>query len=718
MKIASLLVCLLCNLSLFSQKQAQARVDSLLERLRTADDGLAKLSLYVQVMTVYNDFDKQAALSFEKDAMALATKIESKAGIADVKNVVGRIYWRLGNFNEALKYHHEAKQIFEQLNDAKKIALSVRYIGQDYADGGYYPEALKHLNDALDKYKKTGDRGNAALLYNLLAWVYAKQGNYVEASRNGYLSLSIFEELGDEKNSALAASDIADYYIQLGNYSEALKYFRQSETINRSEGDILNLGYNHIMVGRVYRLMGQYSKSLKNHKAALSIGRDAHDPNIAAKAYEGMAEVYKASSEYSKALTHYMSSAQLFKKSSNRRDLARSYCFVGDCYRIVGKYWLSKIYYDSAFTLSKALDSKALLADYYHGVEELDSARNNWMGAYFNHKNYILNRDSLLNEGSVKKMMQLKLNYEFNKKEAALRAEQHEKDIRQRNQSLFLGIIASLILILAIVLYRNKNKQGKINTELKHKSESLEEENREKLSILNIISHDLKAPFNKIKGLVDLMQITEDQSETDREQYIEHIKASIAQGNYLINKLLEARNVYTETKPPVFESTDLPRFIHNFQAAMNGQLRVKQQQLKTDIKLESDQTFIDQQMVTRILDNLVSNASKFSDKGKPIYLRAWSSGQNLNFSVRDEGPGISETDQKNMFKKFQKLSAQPTDGESSTGLGLSIVKAIVEKLNGSITVTSKLGEGTEVVVSFQGYSEPLVDGVVSIENKS
>ena len=62
--------------------------------------------------------------------------------------------------------------------------------------------------------------------------------------------------------------------------------------------------------------------------------------------------------------------------------------------------------------------------------------------------------------------------------------------------------------------------------------------------------------------------------------------------------------------------------------------------------------------------------------------------------VKDEGPGISPEDQKKMFKKFQKLTARPTDGESSTGLGLSIIKVLVEKLKGYIEVETALGKGT------------------------
>jgi len=100
----------------------------------------------------------------------------------------------------------------------------------------------------------------------------------------------------------------------------------------------------------------------------------------------------------------------------------------------------------------------------------------------------------------------------------------------------------------------------------------------------------------------------------------------------------------------------------------------------------------------RILDNLLTNAMKFSENGKTIHLNIWEENKKIYFSIKDEGPGISEEDQKKMFKKFQKLGAQPTAGESSTGLGLSIIKALVGKLSGQIEVKSQLGKGSEFII--------------------
>jgi signal transduction histidine kinase len=107
----------------------------------------------------------------------------------------------------------------------------------------------------------------------------------------------------------------------------------------------------------------------------------------------------------------------------------------------------------------------------------------------------------------------------------------------------------------------------------------------------------------------------------------------------------------------------------------------------------------DQQYLRRIMDNLMSNAIKFSGQGTNIYVKLADSPDQISLAIRDEGPGITPDDQLRLFKKFQRLTARPTGGESSTGIGLSIVKVLVERLHGEIKVNSVVGKGTEFAVS-------------------
>jgi signal transduction histidine kinase len=112
----------------------------------------------------------------------------------------------------------------------------------------------------------------------------------------------------------------------------------------------------------------------------------------------------------------------------------------------------------------------------------------------------------------------------------------------------------------------------------------------------------------------------------------------------------------------------------------------------------------------QILDNLLSNAIKYSPPGSVVNVRLGADATRAWVSVKDSGPGISEADQRKLFQKFTRLSAKPTAGESSNGLGLSIVKRLAEAMSGSVRCESVLGAGATfsllLPVSSEAASSP------------
>ncbi len=696
------LVLLLAVMKVHAQKYGQALVDSLQAQLPAASDE-QKLKLYVQLMRAYNDFNRQKAFTYEQPALQLANKLKSEtgseAGLADLKNVLGRLQWREQKYDLALRYHNEAKTIFEHINDPAGVAISTRYIGQDYADGGHYHNALKEFFLTKSMYEKLNDRRNVAYTLDLIAWVYDRQGNYKAASQYSYSTLRIFEEIGDPNSIALAAAAVAEYAIHLGNYEEALHLFQRSGQLYRQRSDLINQAYNNMLIGKVHRLMGRTQQAIRYYDSALVTGKQINDRGVISATYLGTGDVYRVSKAYDKALTNYQSAAALFDGASKETELAHVYCMMGECYRLTQRYTEARHVFGQALTISQQLNNNTLKAEYYQGMEKLDSTLGDWQAAYQHHKEYTVHRDSVFNRDNIRSMVQLQLQHDFDKKEEATSRAQYEKDTRLRWQFLFLGIIALLVGVLAVVLYQSRKRVARINEQLQQKSAHLEAENHEKVSILKVVSHDLRAPFGKIKGLIELVQQQRYSSEAEKEQYFTYIRTSIDQGTYLIRQLLEAHAMHAT---PYCQLIDRVQFMHEFEQTVQGQLLRKQQQLQVMMAPDLSPFMTDPQLLTRILDNLVSNASKFSDQKKFIYLRVWTDNEFTHFSVRDEGPGISEEDQQKLFLKFQKLSAKPTAGEDSTGLGLSITKALVEQLNGTIEVHSTIGVGTEVVVRLRG----------------
>jgi signal transduction histidine kinase len=113
----------------------------------------------------------------------------------------------------------------------------------------------------------------------------------------------------------------------------------------------------------------------------------------------------------------------------------------------------------------------------------------------------------------------------------------------------------------------------------------------------------------------------------------------------------------------------------------------------------------DATQLVQIMDNLVSNAVKYSPRGKNIWVRVYQVDNHVRAEVKDEGPGISAEDQKRLFGKFARLSARPTAGEHSTGLGLAIVKRLVESMKGEVWCESRPGEGAAFIVELPVAAE-------------
>lgn len=236
------------------------------------------------------------------------------------------------------------------------------------------------------------------------------------------------------------------------------------------------------------------------------------------------------------------------------------------------------------------------------------------------------------------------------------------------------------------------------NQDILSKNNELKDLHRQKDGMIGIVAHDLKSPLSNIKGLVNLIGSSGAMNE-DQEKYIQMIIRLINQGDLLISDLLYLNGMKQFETQVKIESFDILEFLSEWSDNYITPLDKKEQHLA--LTLPSAPTIVrsDKEVLRRILDNVFTNAMKFSERGKIIYLKVTSDESNWHISIRDEGPGISKEDQSKMFQMFQKLTAKPTDGESSSGLGLSIVKALVEKLSGEIQVNSELNKGTEFIIS-------------------
>lgn len=226
----------------------------------------------------------------------------------------------------------------------------------------------------------------------------------------------------------------------------------------------------------------------------------------------------------------------------------------------------------------------------------------------------------------------------------------------------------------------------------------LNDEILEKQQILSTVSHDIKSPFNRISALEQLIVVDGNPLSDDQKDYLDKIHQVVADGLGLIRNLVDFRNLQYRRLEIVPEEIDLSALVHmavKRHVTLAGKKGITfSTEIADGVRIHSDNV-----LVTRVVDNILSNAIKFSPLTKTIEVRLREGGDEARIEIKDEAPGFTGSDISKMYRKFQKLSAKPTAGESTTGLGLYISKAMLSKIGGKIQCVSTEGKGSTFIVS-------------------
>ncbi|QSE96864.1 sensor histidine kinase [Fulvivirga lutea] len=235
--------------------------------------------------------------------------------------------------------------------------------------------------------------------------------------------------------------------------------------------------------------------------------------------------------------------------------------------------------------------------------------------------------------------------------------------------------------------------------EILEKNEELINLNNEKNNLIGIVAHDLKSPLNQIEGLVSLIKLTS-QLEGETLQFVETISTSVGRLNAMITKILDTEAIESKKLNLKMEEVDLVKILERLIKNFKHTAESKQLKIVNEIKVKKAVTTLDESYCNQIFENLISNAIKFSPTNRSIFIRLTKEKEGFLAEVKDEGQGLTKSDLKKLFGKYQKLSAQPTGNETSTGLGLSIVKKYVEGMKGEIWCESEHGQGASFFVKF------------------
>jgi len=234
----------------------------------------------------------------------------------------------------------------------------------------------------------------------------------------------------------------------------------------------------------------------------------------------------------------------------------------------------------------------------------------------------------------------------------------------------------------------------RLNAKIAELEKKVEDLVLEKQRVISIVSHDLRSPLNRLFALIQLMQMDINGLSDQQKDYLEKMHLVIADGLSMMRNLVDYRNLEYRAIDTRIEPVNITEFVRT--SVKNFKSIAEKKGIELLEEYENNLTInTDKQCVHRVLDNILSNALKFSSAGKKVWVRLSSMpSHQIKIEIQDEARGFLANDLTKLFQKFQKLAARPTAGESSTGLGLFVAKSMAEKINGKISCKSTEGVGS------------------------
>ena len=640
--------------------------------------------------------ETQADTGFRSSFQLLIHTIDSLEEICLKKNnkkCLARLYSTKGTmarwnerYMEALDWCEKSLQIHrgtntqDELNVLTEIADIYFRIGKKRLANDFYLQAL-------DVSEKISNEGTKVFVLDKLAAVYYHQTHYEQALKTYLQTLSLVRVYGYEREhntkEMQVLNNIALCYVKLKQYDTAYHYYdsalREADKLNSNIQDVAH-GVIYGNMGHLYQLKGEYDEAVKYLKRNITVNSLPNGDN---------ADV----------VTSYTYLLEIYNELDSTKDFNRLFdTALYFCHSVKRNYthlWRARLYGIMADRLNKQNDlSKAFV---YRTMQ-------------------MHLKDSMESVDKVEDIQDQVYYHQLQRQTLKVEALEKNSKVQQiRVQAYLLLSILFIVLLVVAVLglngYRknlkkekelnkqiaNQNQQITLNkVELEQAIEEMKLLNVEKNRLLGMVAHDLRGPIYNITGVVQLLESSPGFSRfSDSDaQLVDLIKKSCENAIDVINDLLEAAKLDNVGLEGEKRPENIAEIIRNSIRLYENRAQQKDIEIHFSEPVVEITANVAREKINRALGNLISNAIKFSHKDSRIDVVLTQTDGKVLISVEDRGMGIPLADREVIFDKFTRAKRQGTDGEKPVGLGMSIVKQIVDAHKGRIWLESEVGAGT------------------------
>ena len=226
----------------------------------------------------------------------------------------------------------------------------------------------------------------------------------------------------------------------------------------------------------------------------------------------------------------------------------------------------------------------------------------------------------------------------------------------------------------------------------------LEQIKAEKYNLLKLVNHDIRSPFNRVFALLQLFEMESGSLSERQKEYMDSMYLSILSGLEMITNLRDMREIDAGKIEVDIIQFDLLDIIQKAVRSFSKQVEIKRQNIIVSNDLDQAPIKSDAYFVERIIENVLSNAVKFSKYEKEIHLALNEKDQLYIIEIQDAGDGIKEDEEYLLYERYKKLSNASTGGEGCIGLGLYNTNYLIKKLNGRVQLNRNSQPGSSFVI--------------------
>lgn len=660
-RVILIILSLICSTNLLAKQEV---IDSLERILSSEIHDTIKAKVLRQLGWKYADVDLDKCINTSNRLMEVGKRLKDNRIIAIAYNLLGVANdYNNADINVVLDFYNKSLAYTDKIDEPKLKANVLNNMGLTYVRAGQYLKSYAAHEEALTIVEELKDTITMVRCYNNIAVGFTEREDPQKAKVYYKIALDYSKSLGNKAYIAALTNNIGNIYHEEGVLDTALMMFEEALALKRGLGQKRPLITTLTNIADIYNGQEEYAKSIDLAKEAYAIAKELNYPHGQALALYCLSEIYESQGNFDQSIRVANSALNILGES--------------------GKLHLRK-------------ELNLHLSQIYEVIE------NNTL-AFRHFKAYSLMKDSLYEEEKMRQIDQLELKHQIQAKEIEnklLRTEQEmiEETLKNRT-SLGIGLCITLFLVAGwgFAVYRSNREKKRLNllleSEVQHRTQELEEVNSDlkqanyELRAFNhIASHDIKEPIRNIGNYSSLVfrKLPDELQENFREEF-HFIKSNANQLYTLIEDFARYTSMSNQEAVRI-EKVDLNDLVTSLNIVIGtGKGTILNHGLPV-LPTNSALMYI-------AFKNLIENGLKFNQSEEPkVELSYEEKERAYHLIIEDNGIGIPKSYHQNIFTMFKRLHNR-AEYEGS-GIGLALVKLVMDKLGGQIELDSSPEKGS------------------------